>query len=78
MLNVIIFNAVWIEPLVQPFFLSMERDAVLLSAENIMTMSQEAIRLNDVGPIFSGNFSRNESGEQNTPSLSISQCFQAS
>lgn len=78
MLNVIIFNAVWIEPLVQPFFLSVEWDTVLLSAKNIITMSQKAIRLNDVGAIFSGNFSRNESGEQNTSSLSISQCFQAS
>lgn len=78
MLNVIIFNAVWIERLVQPFFLSVERDTVLLPAKNIITMSQKAIRLNDVRAIFSGNFSRNESGEQNTPSLSISQCFQAS
>lgn len=68
MLNVIIFNAVWIEPLVQPFFLSMERDTVLLSAKNIIALSQKGIRLNDVGAIFSGNFSGNESGEQNTPS----------
>lgn len=53
----------------QPLFLSMERDAVLLFAKNNIATSQKAIRLNDVGAIFSDKslpeFSKNEAGGQN-------------